>query len=63
MAYEQLREKGNKYYNKGKYHEALDYYERAMSLFRWLEYSEHSSGVSTEHSERLSELSSAEDVS
>ena len=40
MAYEELREKGNKYYNKGKYYQALDYYERAFSLFRWLEYSE-----------------------
>lgn len=39
MAYEELREKGNKYYNKGKYYQALDYYERAFSLFRWLEYS------------------------
>ncbi len=40
MAYEQLREKGNKKFNKGKYYEALDFYERAMSLFRWLEYQE-----------------------
>ena len=40
MAYEDLREKGNKYYNKGKYFKALDYYERAMSLFRWLEFKE-----------------------
>lgn len=40
MAYEELREKGNKYFNKGKYYLALDYYERAMSLFRWLEHRE-----------------------
>lgn len=40
MAYEELREKGNKFYNKGKYYQALDYYERALSLFRWLEYGE-----------------------
>lgn len=40
MAYEQLREKGNKRYNQGRYYEALDFYERAMSLFRWLEYHE-----------------------
>lgn len=40
MAYEELREKGNKYFNKGKYYRALDYYERSLSLFRWLEYHE-----------------------
>lgn len=40
MPYEKLREKGNKYFNKGKYAEALDYYERALSLFKWLEHSE-----------------------
>jgi len=36
MPYEKLREKGNKLYNKGKYTEALDLYERAISLFKWL---------------------------
>lgn len=40
MPYEKLREKGNKYFNKGQYAEALDYYERALSLFKWLEYFE-----------------------
>lgn len=40
MAYDQLREKGNKAFNKGRYYVALDLYERAMSLFRWLEYIE-----------------------
>lgn len=40
MAYEELREKGNKHYNKGRFYQALDYYERAVSLFRWLQYSE-----------------------
>jgi tetratricopeptide (TPR) repeat protein len=40
LPYEKLREKGNKYFNKGKYTEALDYYERALSLFKWLEYFE-----------------------
>lgn len=40
MAYEELREKGNKYFNKGKYLKALDYYERAYSLFIWLDYVE-----------------------
>ena len=40
MAYEQLREKGNKRFNQGRYYEALDFYERAMSLFRWLEHQE-----------------------
>jgi tetratricopeptide (TPR) repeat protein len=40
LPYEKLREKGNKYFNKGKYIEALDYYERALSLFKWLEYFE-----------------------
>ena len=38
MPYEKLREKGNKYFNKGQYGLALDYYERALSLFKWLEY-------------------------
>ena len=40
LPYEKLREKGNKYFNKGKYPDALDYYERALSLFKWLEYLE-----------------------
>jgi len=40
MAYEQLREKGNKLYNQGKFYEAIDFYERAMSLFRWMEHQE-----------------------
>jgi len=40
MAYEQLREKGNKKFNKGKYYEAIEFYERALSLFKWLEYAE-----------------------
>jgi tetratricopeptide (TPR) repeat protein len=40
MAYEQLREKGNKLYNKGKFYEAIEFYERAMSLFRWMEHQE-----------------------
>lgn len=40
MAYEQLREKGNKFYNKGKFYEAIEFYERAMSLFRWMEHQE-----------------------
>ncbi len=40
MAYEELRQKGNKHFNKGRFYRALDYYERAMSLFRWLEYHE-----------------------
>jgi hypothetical protein len=38
MAFEELRERGNRRYNRGKYLRALDYYEKAMSLFRWLEY-------------------------
>ena len=40
LAYEELREKGNKFFNKGKFAKALDFYERAMSLFRWLEFKE-----------------------
>jgi hypothetical protein len=32
-----LRERGNKCYTKGRFVQALEYYERAMSLFRWLE--------------------------
>lgn len=38
LAYEELRERGNKNFNKGRYLKAIDFYERAMSLFRWLEY-------------------------
>ena len=41
MAYEELREKGNKHYNKGRFSEALEFYERAMSVFRWLEHHEN----------------------
>ena len=40
MAYEELRERGNKEYNKGNYSGCLDYYERALSLFKWLEHKE-----------------------
>lgn len=40
MAYEELRERGNKEYNKGNYYASLDYYERALSLFKWLEHKE-----------------------
>ena len=39
LAYEELREKGNKYFNQGQYGKALEYYERSISLFKWLEYS------------------------
>jgi len=51
MAYEQLREKGNKKYNKGKYYEAIEFYERALSLFKWLEHAEptNESTISSEH--------------
>lgn len=40
FAYDQLREKGNKAYFKENYYEALEYYERAFSCFRWLELKE-----------------------
>ena len=40
MPYDKLREKGNKYFNKGKFVQALEYYQRALSLFKWLEYYE-----------------------
>jgi hypothetical protein len=40
MAYEELRERGNKEYNQGKYSSSLEYYERALSLFKWLEHKE-----------------------
>ena len=45
MAYEELREKGNKYFNKGKYYLALDFYERAMSIYRWLDYCEPENSI------------------
>lgn len=40
FAYDQLREKGNKAFNKENYYEALEFYERAFSCFRWLELKE-----------------------
>lgn len=43
MAYEELRERGNKEYNLGKYSSALEYFERALSLFKWLEHKEPNS--------------------
>ena len=36
MAYEELREKGNKEFHKGEFFQSLEYYERAYSLFKWL---------------------------
>jgi hypothetical protein len=40
MAYEELRERGNKEYHLGNYSSTLDYYEQALSLFKWLEHRE-----------------------
>lgn len=34
---DELREKGNMRYNKGRYMEALSFYEKAASLLQWLE--------------------------
>lgn len=53
MAYEHLREKGNKKFNKGKFYEALEFYERAMSLYRWLEYCEPQNESSVLSTSRL----------
>lgn len=35
---DELREKGNACYRKGKYQEALSHYEKAASIMRWLEF-------------------------
>ncbi len=35
--YEKFREKGNKFYNLGEYEDSLMFYERALSIFKWLE--------------------------
>lgn len=40
MAYDELRERGNKDYHAGNYSGALDNYEKALSLFKWLEHRE-----------------------
>lgn len=40
MAYDELRERGNKEFHAGNYNLALDYYEKALSLFKWLEHRE-----------------------
>ena len=37
FVYDQYREKGNKAFMKGLYEEAVAYYERALSCFKWLE--------------------------
>jgi hypothetical protein len=37
FAYDKFREKGNRYFNKKKYVEAIGFYERALSCFKWLE--------------------------
>jgi tetratricopeptide (TPR) repeat protein len=63
MAYDQLREKGNKFYSKGKYYEALDFYERAMSLFRWLEYFELANESTLSSQNHLNHEQSFDDIS
>jgi len=40
FVYDKLREKGNKEFHKGNYHETVLYYEQAMSCFKWLEHVE-----------------------
>ena len=62
LAYEELREKGNKYFNKGQYSKALDYYERAMSLFRWLEHKEPKPDLSFSEGQSHSEISSEDEM-
>ena len=57
-----MREKGNKFYNKGKYSKCLEYYERAMSLFRWLEYKEKKP-ITTELSLPAPEITSRSELS
>ena len=37
FASDELREKGNRYFNKGLYAKALSFYEKAASMFVWLE--------------------------
>lgn len=40
FAYDKLKEKGNKHYNRGEFDTALEYYERAFGVFKWLDYIE-----------------------
>ena len=40
FAFDKFRERGNKEYRKDNFEQALMYYERALSCFRWLEYKE-----------------------
>lgn len=37
FVYDKFKEQGNKHYNKGLYKDAIAFYERAMSCFKWLE--------------------------
>ena len=37
FVYDKFKDYGNKNYNKGLYKDALAYYERALSCFKWLE--------------------------
>ena len=62
LAYEELREKGNKFFNKGQFLKSLDYYERAMSLFRWLEYREPEKSLSESNIRSSSEIMSMQSI-
>ena len=62
LAYEELREKGNKYFNKGQFVKSLDYYERAMSLFRWLEHKETEKSMSDSSVKSVSEIQSMQSI-
>jgi tetratricopeptide (TPR) repeat protein len=61
MAFEELKERGNLRYAKGKYLRALDFYERALSLFRWLEY--HESPKSSPSQQSLEDVVSQSSIS
>ena len=55
FVYDKLREKGNKEFNRGNYEESIQYYERAMSCFKWLEHVEKDIDSEEDKENKLSE--------
>lgn len=61
MPYEELREKGNKEFYKGNFARSIDFYERAYSLFKWLEH-EEPEPVNESVCQSLAEIESSVDM-
>lgn len=62
MPYEELREKGNKEFNKGNFARSIDFYERAYSLFKWLEHEEPEHEPIPSACQSLAEIESSVDL-